>query len=152
MHVRVVGGGTANWSTPVRADENTWRANFETFIVHRYTFDDGRQIHVRTRYAGIDDVDATGFVFNSIASFEGMDDDGHWYHGRIDWDLKKEEYKAVYRFLFGTGKWEGVSGSIEAVVWAEPEKVDQVMPPTGPIRFWGHLEGEGDLTLPNFTR
>ena len=152
MRVQVTGGGTANWSTPVRADANTWRANYETFIVHRYTFEDGRQIHVRTRYAGIDDVDETGFVFASIGSFEGMDDDGHWNHGRIDWDLRPEEYKATYNFLYGTGKWEDASGSITARVWAEPEEFGQVMPPTGPIRFWGHLEGEGELELPNFNR
>ncbi|MGZ4248753.1 MAG: hypothetical protein ACXVUE_10670, partial [Solirubrobacteraceae bacterium] len=48
------------------------------------------------------------------------------------WKLSKTEYLAVYHFLFGTGKWEDVSGSIEALVWAEPEEHGQVMPPTVP--------------------
>jgi hypothetical protein len=150
VHVRISGAGTANWSTPIRVEENVWKANYETFFVHRYAFDDGRQIHVRTRYAGVDDISADGTVFAGIGSFEGMDDDGDWHHGRIDWIIRGDYQAGVYNFLFGTGKWQGVEGALEAPVWAEPEKVDQVMPPTGPIRFWGYIEGEGDLTLPNF--
>lgn len=150
MHVKVHGGGTAEWSTPVRVDANTWRANYETLLVHRYTFDDGRQIHVRTRYAGVDDVNAEGVAFGGFGSHEGMDDDGDWLHGHLDWIVREDYQAGLYTFHYGTGKWEGVSGSIEAPVWAEPTKHDQEMPPKGPVRFWGFIEGEGDLTLPNF--
>jgi hypothetical protein len=105
---------------------------------------------VRTRYAGIDDISADGTVYAGIGNFEGMDDDGDWNHGRIDWIIRDDYQAAVFNFLYGTGKWEGASGAIEAPVWAEPEKHRQVMPPQGPIRFWGYIEGEGELTLPKF--
>jgi hypothetical protein len=156
MRVRVNGGGTANWSTPIRVDENTWKANYETFLLHRYTFDDGTHVHCRTRYAGIDVVNAAGQVVGGedgcIGNFEGMDDDGHWNHGRIDWIITDDYQGAVYNFLYGTGKWEGCSGSVRAEVWAEPERFGQTMPPTTPIRYWGHVDGEGELDLPNFRR
>jgi hypothetical protein len=154
MHVSLIGGGIANWSTPVRAGENLWRANYETFIGTRLAFEDGRQVHVRTRYSGIDDVDASGFVFASIMSFEGLDDQGDMHHGHVDWTITQVDgivdHRAVYHFEYGTGKWEGVRGSINAVVWAAPDDPKQIMPPTGPIRFWGVIDGEGDLSVPNF--
>lgn len=154
LHVWLAAGGTANWSTPIRVDESTWRANFETFFVHRYTFDDGRRVHVKTRYAGIDDVSAEGDVVSGFASTEGVDEDGDWLCGKIEFvisdDPNDQDWgKGVYTFLFGTGKWKDVSGSVTTTLWAQPEDRDQEMPPPGPIRFWGFLEGEGELTLPH---
>jgi hypothetical protein len=148
VRVRLAGGGTANWSTPVRVSDTTWRATYETLSVHRYTLEDGRRIHSRTRYQGVDDVDGRGEFTGGFGSFEGVDDDGHWLHGCIDWGIRGEQYVGIYVFQFGTGKWEGAGGAIETVVWAEPDRADQVMPPTGPIRFWGFHEGEGELSLP----
>lgn len=150
LHVRLLGGGTANWSTPVRVDENTWKANFETFLLHRYTFEDGRHVHVRTRYAGVDDISADGTVYGGFGNVEGVDEDGDTMHGRVDWVVRDDWQGGIYTFLYGTGKWEGVSGSMEAAVWAEPEDPNQEMPPPTPIRFWGFVEGEGDLHLPNY--
>jgi hypothetical protein len=152
MHVKLVGGGTANWEKPVRTDENTWKANYETFLVHRYTLEDGRAIHVRTRYTGVDDIDSEGNVYGGYGNIEGLDDDGDTMHGRVDWLVKDDGYQAgIYSFSFGTGKWKGISGSIEAPVWAEPEDPNEPMPPAGPIRMWGFIEGEGELELPNLT-
>lgn len=154
LNVRLDGGGTANWSTPVRVGEDHWRANFETFLLHRYTFPDGRKVYVRTRYAGVDDINTAGEVFNGFGSMEGSDSDGDWLHGKIEFEMNEpgsEDWgKAVYTFQYGTGKWEGVSGQIKGDLWAEPEKHDQEMPPPGPIRFWGFVEGEGELDLPNY--
>jgi hypothetical protein len=149
LHVKLVGGGTANWSDPVRVDEKTWKANYETFLVHRYTFEDGRSVHVRTRYTGVDDISAEGEVYGGYGNIQGLDDDGDTLHGRVDWKVDGDYQAGIYSFSFGTGKWEGVSGSIEAPVWAEADDPRQEYPPKGPIRMWGFIEGEGELELPN---
>jgi hypothetical protein len=149
-HVKLAGGGTANWSVPVRTEEDRWRANFETFLLHRYTFDNGRHVHVKTRYAGVDDINGAGDVYAGWGSMEGVDEDGDWVHGKVDFEIVGDDAYGIYSFAHGTGKWEGVSGSVRAHVWAQPEKHDEKLPAPYPIRFWGFIDGEGDIDMPNF--
>lgn len=142
-------GGTAQWQTPIRIDADELKASYETHMVFRFTFDDGRTVHVRGRFAGIDDIKDDGTVYGGFGNLEGLDEDGDRLFGRIDW-IKRGDYEAAgLSFAAGTGKWAGVSGAFEAPVWAMPDLHDQPMPPTGPVRFWGFLEGDGELSIPN---
>jgi len=152
MHVRFLGGGTAWWDKPVQIGPQSWRANFQASITHRLTFDSGQVLHVRTRYAGVDDVELESDVAPVNGGFghvEGLDQDGDRLWGRVDWVVQEGYQGGRYSVTGGTGKWEGASGLIEAGVWAEPEN-DEPMPHDGPILFWGFVDGEGELEMPAF--
>jgi hypothetical protein len=151
LHVRVLGGGTADWEKPVQIGQSSYRATYQTFITTRFGFDDGRVVHVRTRYEGVDDIelDSEIPVNGGFGHIEGVDEDGDRLYGRVDWVVKDEYEGGRYTFFGGTGKWKGVSGTVDASVWARPEDPDQVMPPEGPVRYWGFIDGEGELELPN---
>ena len=152
MHVKMIGAGTADWEKPVQISKDEWRANYMTFLTMRYTLEDGRHIHVRTRYCGVDDIVLDGTVTGGFGHIEGQDEEGDWMFGRVDWEVRDDYQGGRYTFDGGTGKWERASGVIHAPVWAVPEDHDQVMPPKGPIRFYGFIEGDGDLELPGFER
>jgi hypothetical protein len=34
-------------------------------------------------------------------------------------------------------------------VWTDEEEHEQVMPPAGPMRNYGFVDGEGELSVPN---
>lgn len=149
VQVMMTAGGTANWEKPVRIGLDQWRASYQTFLVTRYTFDNGRKVHVKTRYSGVDDINLDGTVTGGFGHIEGRDENDDWLFGRVDWEVRGDYEGGIYTFLDGTGKWKGVSGEIRAAVFAVPEDFEQVMPPTGPIRFYGFIEGSGELVVPN---
>jgi hypothetical protein len=142
-------GGTANWEKPVQIGPDQWRASYQTFLVTRYTFGSGRQVHVKTRYTGVDEISLDGTVTGGFGHIEGRDEDDDRLFGRVDWEVRPDYEGGIYTFLGGTGKWKDASGEIRAAVWAVPEDADQVMPPPGPIRFYGFIDGEGELSVPN---
>ncbi len=150
MHVTLHAAGTAQWQTPLRTAPEEFQAAYETQMVFRFTFDDGRVVHVKGRFGGLDYIGSDGVVFGGFGLLDGLDEDGDQLIGRIDWIVRGDYQAGGLTFSGGTGKWEQASGAFEAPVWAMPEQHDQVMPPTAPIRFWGFMEGEGELTLPNF--
>jgi hypothetical protein len=151
LHVHLLGGGTADWEKPVQIGPSSYRATYQTYITKRFSFENGRVVHVRTRYEGVDDIelDSAIPVNGGFGHIEGVDEDGDRLYGRVDWVVEGEYEGGRYAFSGGTGKWEGVSGTIDAALWARPEDPDQVMPPEGPVRFWGFLEGEGELDVPS---
>ncbi len=153
LHVRFLGGGTADWEKPVQIGPGSFRATYQTYITQRFEFENGRVVHVRTRYEGVDDIELSSEipVNGGFGHIEGVDEDGDLLFGRVDWVVRASDSYEGGRYTFsgGTGKWEGVNGTIEASVWARPEDPGQVMPPDGPVRFWGFIDGEGELDVPN---
>jgi hypothetical protein len=150
MKVRMTAAGTANWEMPVQIGLEQWRVNYETWMVTRYSFDNGRVVHVKTRYAGVDDIDlSASAVTGGFGHIEGNDEDGDKLFGRVDWVVREGYQGGVYTFLGGTGKWKDASGTVEAEVWTDEEEHEQVLPPTGPIRNYGFVDGEGELSVPN---
>jgi hypothetical protein len=149
MHVRMIAGGTADWEKPVRVGEDQWRANYQTFLATRFSFENGRHVHVKTRYSGVDDINLDGTVTGGFGHIEGRDQDDDWMYGRVDWEVRGDYEGGIYTFTGGTGKWKDVSGEIRAAVWAVPEDFDQVLPADAPIRFYGFIDGEGELAVPN---
>ena len=150
MHVTMTSAGTADWEKPVQIGTNQWRANYKTYLVTRFKTAAGQQVYVKTRYSGVDEIVLDGTVTGGFGHIEGQDQDGDWMFGRVDWEVRGDYEGGIYTFLGGTGKWEGSSGVLQAPVWAVPEDHDQAMPPTTPIRFYGFIEGEGELELPGF--
>jgi hypothetical protein len=149
MHVHVLGAGTALWETPIRSEEDRWRANFEAHLVFRFTIDGGRVVHVKTRYGGIDDINGAGEAYAGLASMESSDEDGDCLYGSSSFS-QDDPYHDHFVFHHGTGKWEGVSGMCRIRAWTQPTDRNEKLPAAHPIRYWGFLEGEGDLVLPNF--
>ena len=79
----MISAGTADWQKPVRIADDQWRANFKAYLVTRYTLDDGRQFHVKTRYSGVDDIITDGTVTGGFGHIEGEDVDGDLLYGRV---------------------------------------------------------------------
>jgi hypothetical protein len=150
VHVKLQGAGTAQWETPYRTAMDEYSAAYSTKMVFRFTFDDGRAVHVKGRFGGLDHIKEDGTVYGGFGLIDGLDQDGDRLIGRIDWIVRGDYEAADLSFSDGTGKWKGVAGRFEAPIWAMPGEHDQPMPPTDRITFWGFMEGEGELDLPNF--
>ncbi len=160
-HVQFTAGGTGNWARPVRTDpEGTAKAAFEAFLTHRLTFDDGRAFFLRARYMGVDVVAPDGSLAEEAGygHVETRDVDGDWLFGHVLWEGREDpnESGGLYTFSGGTGKWEEATGTINATLWFVYEDVESsttpALPPTTPVRVFGFLEGEGDLSAPNLNR
>jgi hypothetical protein len=87
LHVRVSGGGTADWEKPVQIGPGSYRAIYQTYVTTRFGFDDGRVVHVRARYEGVDDIELASEtpVNGGFGHIEGVDEDGDMLFGRVDW-------------------------------------------------------------------
>ncbi|MCW2952980.1 MAG: hypothetical protein JWQ48_2150 [Conexibacter sp.] len=149
MRVRMIGGGTADWDKPVQIGAGQWRATYRAYIATRYEFENGRAVHVKVRYAGVDDVNADGAVSGGFGHVEGQDEDGDALWGRVDWEVVPGYQGGNYHHLGGTGKWEGCSGVIRAPVWDQPQEIEMPMPPTEAFRNYGFIDGEGELDVPH---
>ena len=149
--VVVTTGGIGDWRTPVRVSDDLSRAAYEAHLMMRVQFEDGEAVHLKTRFAGIDDVQEDGRVPAGFGLVEAQDADGDWLRGRIDWFSEGDVDRGTYTFSSGTGKWRDVDGTVDVVLFALPEDLDGDMPPTKPIRFYGFFEGVGKLSLPHFT-
>lgn len=149
MRVHMVGGGTADWEKPVRIAEGEYRANYIAHIATRFEFEDGRRIHLKTKYSGVDDVVIDGDITGGFGHVEAQDEDGDALWGRVDWEVREGYQGGIYTFSGGTGKWEGVSGTISAPVWDQPEDIHMEMPPSAAFLNYGFIDGEGDLDVPH---
>jgi hypothetical protein len=148
-HVSILGGGTAVWSTPIQCEPDRYRANFEAHLVFRYTFENGRQLHFKTHYSGIDDINGRGEAYAGTAYHKSVDEDGDELWGDCIWN-EEDPFHDRFTYHGGTGKWEGASGRSRIHAWTQATDKDQKLPADRPIRYWGFLDGEGDLEHPNF--
>jgi hypothetical protein len=149
--VVITTGGIGDWHTPVRVDDKLSKAAYEANLATRVVFENGPTVHLKMRFVGIDDVLEDGAVPVGFGLLEAQDADGDWLRGRIDWFTEDGIDRGRYTFSSGTGKWEGVEGTVDVTLFALPEDLEVEMPPRGPIRFYGFFEGEGELTVPNLT-
>lgn len=148
-NVQVMAGGSADWGAPVRFDEQTMKTWYEAYLMNRFEFDDGRVQYLKLRIVGIDEIDNDGEVPAGWGSLEFQDLDGDWLRGHVDWYRRDGRDGGTWTFSTGTGKWKGTTGTIELVLYGMPQDLDAEMPPRGPIRYYGFLEGKGQLEGPN---
>lgn len=159
-HVSLTGGGTGDWERPVRVDETLFKVGFEAHLAHRLVFQGGPTIHLRARYSGVDAMTSDGTlpVDAGYGHIECRDQDGDWLSGRVDWEgiegpAGEHQSGGVFTFSNGSGKWEGVEGTINGTLWfvfEDPESSTYPeLPPTKPVRVYGFIQGEGELRTPN---
>ena len=148
QRVEILTGGSADWGAPVRFDEETLKTWYEAYLMNRFTFADGQVHHLKLRIVGIDVIDNDGEVPSGWGSLEFQDLDGDYLRGHVDWYRRNNEDGGTWTFSSGTGKWQGASGTAELALYGMPQDLDAEMPPRGPIRYYGWLEGTGEIDAP----
>ncbi len=146
--VEILVGGSADWGAPVRSDEATLKTQYEAYMMARIAVLDGDTHYLKLRIVGIDEIDADGEVPAGWGALEFQDHDGDWLRGHVDWYRRDGVDGGSWRFTGGTGKWSGADGTIEVVLYGMPLDLDAPRPPVGPSRYFGWLDGSGELSAP----
>ncbi|MCW2953001.1 MAG: hypothetical protein JWQ48_2171 [Conexibacter sp.] len=146
--VEVLTGGSAEWGNPVRLDKEIQRTPFVASLMNRFTFDDGRVHYLKLHMIGIDEVDNDGEVPTGHGSMEFRDTDGDLLWAESDWFRPDGVDEGVWTFASGTGKWAGASGKIDVVLHGMFDDREQILPPPGPSRYFGFIEGTGKIDAP----
>jgi hypothetical protein len=141
-------GGIADMATPMRVDENLSRGVYEGFFMCKLTVAGGSPHYLKLRVVGSDDFDNEGEVPVGWGMLQFEDPDGDIMRGRTDWYRADEQDRGTWTWSSGTGKWEGVTGTAEMVLNYTTHDPITEIPPTSPVRFYGFIEGEGDMDAP----
>jgi hypothetical protein len=150
QRVEVAAGGSADWSTPVRVDEAQLQAPYEGIFSVRLAVG-GTSHYLKMRIIGVDEMDNEGEVPSGFGALEFQDEDGDYIRGRTDWFRADGADQGTWTFNSGTGKWAGINGKIPMLLNYMADDLAAVLPPPGPIRFVGFLEGAGEIELPNLS-
>lgn len=143
--VHVLVGGSADWGTPVRASDELLKTWYEAYLMAKFEFED-RQVHYfKLRIVGIDEIDNDGDVPRGWGSLEFQDLDGDSLWGHVDWYRRDGLDRGTWTFASGTGKWQGTTGTVDLALFGGPQDHDAEMPPRGPIRYFGWLDGTGEI-------
>jgi hypothetical protein len=146
--VEILTGGSAVWGDPVRLDETIQRTPFQASLMNRFTFADGQVHYLKLSMIGIDEVDNDGEVPTGHGTMEFRDTDGDVLWGESDWFRPDGQDIGIWRFASGTGKWEGATGTIDVVLHGMFEDLELELPPKGPTRYFGFIEGTGSIDAP----
>jgi hypothetical protein len=147
--VQVLTGGSAEWGDPVRLNENIQRTPFVASLMNQFTFADGQVHYLKLHMIGIDEVDNDGEVPTGHGSMEFRDTDGDLLWAESDWFRPDGADIGVWTFASGTGKWKGTTGTVDVVLRGMFADLEQVLPPPGPSRYFGFVEGTGTLDAPD---
>jgi hypothetical protein len=161
--VKLVGGGSADWTKPVRAGGETLSVTYDGYFMLRLSFHFGQTVLMKTRIPGADDMSSEGVFLRGSGRVEAEDVDGDLLLGNVVWGGEEEKQGSgaprstargdafavpgLVTFEDGTGKWEGTRGSLNISVWALPDDLDEPMPPSRPVRFHAFFEGSGSMTV-----
>jgi hypothetical protein len=148
--VHILGAGMAQWEKPSRKDEQLQTMNYETFLMFRFTFADGRRFHMPARISGMDDINEKGEVPSGFGYIDFHDEDKDFLYAYVVWKEVDNAESGYFTFRSGTGKWRGASGELTLDLWGAPAFANTVLPANEPVKFVGFLEGEGVLHLPHF--
>ena len=150
QQVHILAGGSAQWGRPVKKNEELLTTVYEAVLMVRFTFKDQRMHHLIGQISGMDDINAAGEVPTGFGYIDFRDEDKDRLHAHVDWYEGGGEAGGRFKFLSGTGKWEGVAGEMDLKLWGGPVDASTVLPSEQPIQFAGFLEGRGELELPSF--
>jgi hypothetical protein len=148
--IHITGAGMAQWGKPTRKTADLQTMNYETFLMFRLQFDDGRRFHMPTYISGMDDINVCGEVPYGFGYLELHDEDKDFLYAYVDWYEVDGKESGRFQVNSGTGKWAGATGNFELELWGAPAFADTVLPATGPVKFVGFLEGDAVLQLPSF--
>jgi hypothetical protein len=151
LAVEVLTGGSAEWGNPVRLDGDIQRAPFVASLMNRFTFADGRVHYLKLHMIGMDEVDNDGAVPRGRGTMEFRDTDGDLLWAESDWMRPDGCDIGVWTLTSGTGKWAGATGTVEVGLHGMYDDPDQIVPPPGPARYWGFMEGTGTIDAPGLS-
>ncbi len=154
--VEVFVGGSAVWNTPVRLGAEI-RTAFDASLMTRLTFPDGSAHYLKLHMIGVDVLDHTGAVQRATCTMEMRDIDGDYLRGESDWWVPDEpDARGTFaanagevRFLEGTGKWDGATGTASLLCYGLFDDPDQQLPPVGPTKYYAVFEGRARIDAPN---
>jgi hypothetical protein len=146
--LQITAGGSAEWGEPIPVAGGSFQTTYEAHVAVRFVIANAEPIYFRLRIIGVDDIDSEGEVPSGWGAMELQDPDGDVLYGRVDWWRRGQDDGGDWFFESGTGKWRDCQGRAEMLfLFGGPEDRFAPMPPTGPIRFYGFLEGSGQLAL-----
>ncbi|MEV1290454.1 hypothetical protein [Micromonospora sp. NPDC049679] len=148
QRVEIASGGHADWSTPVRVDESILQGSYQGIFMCRFTFEGGAAHYLKMRIIGVDEMDNDGEVPSGFGALEFQDSDGDVLRGRTEWYRRDGVDRGTWTFASGTGKWKGAAGKVDMFLTYMADELGTKLPPSGPIRFIGFLEGTGELDAP----
>lgn len=146
--VEVLTGGSAEWGEPVRLNDEIQRTPFQASLMNRFTLGNGEVHFLKLSMVGIDEVDNDGEVPTGQGNMEFRDTDGDLLWAESDWFRPDGVDEGIWRFRSGTGKWKGASGTVDVVLHGMFHDLHEEMPPKGPSRYWGFIEGSGEIDAP----
>ncbi|WP_214371230.1 hypothetical protein [Pseudonocardia sp. H11422] len=152
QRVEITAGGNADWSTPVRVDESMLQGSYQGIFMARFAFADGRAHYLKMRIVGVDEMDNDGEVPSGFGALEFQDADGDVLRGRTDWYRSDGADRGTWSFASGTGKWKGTNGKLEMLLTYLADDLTMKLPPRGPVRFIGFIEGAGDIDVPGLSQ
>jgi hypothetical protein len=146
--VTIASGGHADWSTPVRIDDAQLQASYQGIFVCRFSFESAGSHYLKMRIVGVDEMDNAGEVPSGFGALEFQDADGDLLRGRTDWFRSDDRDQGTWTFNSGTGKWAGATGRVSMLLNYMSDVLGTSLPPSGPIRFVGFIEGSGEIDVP----
>jgi hypothetical protein len=149
LGVKVLTGGSAEWGDPVRLDAEIQRTPFVASLMNRFVFADGQVHYLKLHMIGVDEVDNDGEVPTGHGSMEFRDTDGDLLWAESDWYRPDGADIGVWTFASGTGKWADATGTVDVVLHGMFDDLNQVLPPPGPARYFGFVEGTGTIDAPH---
>lgn len=139
------GGGVASWGSPVEVDREISTFCYEVTSTMRLTIEDREPAYFSFSIRGMDEINRQGEVTSGFGKVQAEDDQGHRWYGHVDWFLENGRDKGKLIMRNGTGKWSKYSGEFDLDLWGRPADLNAPMPPAGPMKFVGFVEGTGTV-------
>jgi hypothetical protein len=154
--VEVFIAGSAVWNTPVKVSDDEIRTAFDASLMTRLSFPDRSVHYLKLHMIGIDVLDGTGAVQSAECTMAFRDTDDDYLRGESTWwvpDQPDERgtmaaNQGAVTFNGGTGKWAGATGAAQLLCYGLFDDPEQVVPPTGPTKYYAVFEGRAQIDAP----
>ena len=95
----------------------------------------------------MDEINQEGEVTSGFGKVLAEDDQGDRWYGHVDWFLEDGRDKGKLAMRNGTGRWATCTGEFDLDLWGRPMDLNAPMPPAGPMKFIGFVEGAGAIEI-----
>lgn len=141
------GGGVAQWGNPMDIGSNLLTFCYEVTSTMRLTIEGCEPAYFSFSIRGMDEINQEGEVTSGFGKVQAEDDQGDRWYGNVDWFLEDGRDKGKLVMRSGTGKWATCTGEFDLDLWGRPAELNAPMPPAGPMKFIGFVEGAGTIEI-----